>query len=257
MCFATMNLFEVEMGEKKEFSEKVKLKALLWSNRRCCICDKPCGLDIEVAHIDPEGGNGFKNAIPVCYLHHAQIGRYNEAHPRGNKYRIKELTKRREQIYEKYTRHLIPPLNFYIVPRQHDPPRLQYKFPRVGFIMENPKEFLPATFKVNIKVFLGGKNLGSVGNPRRPYYSNGIVWNLNAGHFFTGNFTLPKRCVDSEEELILEANVVAIDQYERSHELLLLCFNYVRPKDPGKNGWWYTEPTSFSELKKFMYPKLD
>ena len=35
MCFATMNLFEVEMGEKKEFSEKVKLKALLWSNRRC------------------------------------------------------------------------------------------------------------------------------------------------------------------------------------------------------------------------------
>lgn len=123
------------MARTKRFSEKVKLKCLLWSNRHCCICDKACGLDIEVAHINPKGGEVFENAIPVCYTHHAQIGRYNKEHPRGNKYRIIELTKRREQIYEKYTRHLVPPLLFYTVPRMGDPRPFSYELPRVGFII--------------------------------------------------------------------------------------------------------------------------
>ena len=100
------------MRRKKDFSEDIKLKCLLWSSRHCCACDTACGLDIEIAHIDPKGGEDFDNAIPVCYYCHAQIGRYNKEHPRGNKYRIKELKKRREQIYEKYTRHLVPPLLF-------------------------------------------------------------------------------------------------------------------------------------------------
>lgn len=65
------------MTRSKRFSEEIKLKALLWSNRHCCVCDKPCGLDIEIAHIDPTGGEIFDNAIPVCYTHHAQIGRYD------------------------------------------------------------------------------------------------------------------------------------------------------------------------------------
>lgn len=65
----------------KKFSEEDKLKCLLWSDRHCCVCDTPCGLDIEIAHIDPKGGEDFDNAIPVCYKHHAEIGRYNKEHP--------------------------------------------------------------------------------------------------------------------------------------------------------------------------------
>jgi hypothetical protein len=56
-----------EMGRAKDFSEDTKLKCLFWSARRCCVCDTACGLDIKVAQIDPNGGNDFENAIPVCY----------------------------------------------------------------------------------------------------------------------------------------------------------------------------------------------
>ena len=231
----------------KQFSEDVKLKCLLWSARHCCVCDKVCGLDIEIAHIDPTGGEVFENAIPVCYEHHAQIGRYNIEHPRGNKYRIKELKKRREQIYEKYTRHLVPPLLFYLAPRMGDPRHSQLRLPRVGFVIENHGGFLPARFKVNVRVFLGSEDIGQIVNPRKPYYSGGIIWNLNPGHTFFGNFGVHKKCVNSSEDLKIEVQVTVIDQYGRSHPLLPSCYNYVRDK-----GYWFTEPTSFNELKKFM-----
>jgi len=234
----------------KRFSEKVKTKCLLWSNRHCCICDKECGLDIEVAHIDPKGGEVFENAIPVCYTHHAQIGRYITEHPKGNKYRIIELTKRREQIYEKYTRHLVPPLLFYIVPRMSDPRPFAYELPRVGFVIENHGVNLRIRLKVRIRAFLGGKEINIQTDPRKPYYTEGITWNLNAGHNFFGNFSIDKKCVESKEDLILEVRVTAIDTYDRPHDLLPTCYTYVP-----KKKCWYTEPTSFEELSKFMYPK--
>jgi len=233
------------MRRKKDFSEETKLKCLLWSARHCCVCDKACGLDIEIAHIDPKGGNGFDNAIPVCYTHHAEIGRFNKEHPKGNKYRIKELKGRREQIYEKYTRELIPPLLFYLTPRKGDSEQFQLRLPRVGLIIENRGIFLPVKFKVYAQVFLGRKNLGLIKTPGKPYYSGGITWNLNAGHIFFGNFSVPEKCVQSTEDFRIEVKVIAIDQYDRPHELLPNCYTYVRDE-----GYWFTEPTSFSELRR-------
>lgn len=232
---------------RKEFSKKDKLKCLLWSGRHCCVCDTPCGLDIEIAHIDPKGGEDIDNAIPVCYKHHAEIGRYNKEHPRGNKYRIKELKQRREQIYEKYTRHLVPPLLYYLMPRLGDPRHSEVHLPNVGFVIENRGVFLPAKFKVNVRVFLGDEEVKSRIKPKRPYYADGIVWNLNAGHIFFGNFDIPRECVDSTEELRIEVQVTVIDQYDRLHKLLPNCFYYVKDK-----GCWYTEPTSFDELKEYI-----
>ena len=229
------------MGAGRKFSEKIKLKCLLWSDRHCCVCDKPCGLDIEIAHIDPTGGEKFDNAIPVCYQHHAEIGRYNEGHPRGNKYRIMELKKRREQIYEKYTRHLVPPLVFQLIPRKGEPKT--FHLPQVGFVMENHGRHLPARFKVKVRIFLGGNELKWRGSP---YYTERITWNLNAGHVFFGNFAVPKECVDSTEKLRTEIRVTVIDQYDRPHELLPECFTHVR-----KDNYWFAEPTSWSELKCF------
>jgi hypothetical protein len=238
------------MTKSKRFSEEIKLRALLWSNRHCCVCDNRCGLDIEVAHIDPTGGENFDNAIPVCYTHHAQIGRYNNEHPRGNKYRIIELKKRREQIYEKYTRHLIPPLLWYLVPRLGDPRPFEFELPRVGFVIENHGVHLPTKLKVMVSAFLGGKEIDVRINPKKPYYNQRITWNLNSGHNFYGNFSLDKRCVNSNDSLIVEVKITAIDTYERPHDLLPNCYTCVR-----KEKRWFTEPTSFDELKKYMYPK--
>ena len=238
------------MPETRRFSEKIKLKALLWSNRRCCVCDKPCGSDIEIAHIDPTKGNTFDNAIPVCYTHHAQIGRYNKEHPKGNKYRILELTKRREQIYEKYTRHLIPSLLWYLVPRMGDPRKFAIELPQVGFVIENHGAHLPVKLQIMVRAFLGGEEINVQTNPKKPYYNKGIIWNLNAGHNFFGNFRLENKCVTSDDHLCVEVRVTAIDPYERSHDLYPNCYTYARKKKS-----WFTEPTSFDELKKHMYQK--
>jgi len=240
------------VGKIEGFSEEDKIKVLLWSARHCCVCDKRCGLDIEIAHIDQKrkkGKNEIDNAIPVCYEHHAQIGRYvyDVEHPRGNKYRIKELKKRRDQIYDKYTRHLVPRLNFYLTPRRGDPSHLQFRLPRVGFVMENFGPFLPVRFKINVDVFLGSEKLKPILAPKRPYYTrDGIKWNLNAGLNFFGNFGIPEKCVGSKEGLLIELRVTVIDPYDRPHELLPICQRYVP-----KGKYWLTDPTSFSELKKF------
>ena len=73
------------------------------------------------------------------------------------------------------------------------------------------------------------------------------MWNLNPRHTFFGNFSVPKKCVDSGEDLKTEVNVTIIDPYDRSHELLPVCYTYVRDKK-----YWFTESTSFNELKRFM-----
>ena len=100
---------------KDDFSEEDKIKCLLWCNRHCCLCGKACGTDIEIAHIierAKENSNDIDNAIPLCYECHSEIGKYNKKHPKGNKYRPKELKARRDQIYEGQTRYLVPPIHF-------------------------------------------------------------------------------------------------------------------------------------------------
>ena len=175
------------------------------------------------------------------YKHHAEIGRYNDAHPRGNKYRIKELKMRREQIYEEHTRHLVPPIIFRLAPRKGES-RVSI-LPKVIFIVENHGIHLPTRLRVKVRLFLGSDE---VEWKVSPYYSGHITWNLNAGHNFRGNFEVPKECVDSPKNLRGEVQVTVIDQYDRPHELLPACFTYVRHKNH-----WFTEPTSWSELKRF------
>jgi hypothetical protein len=232
------------MKREKDFSENIKLRCLLWSDRHCCVCGKACGLDIEVAHIDPKGPITIENAIPACYNCHAALGRYFKGHPRGNKYRFEELRKRRNQIYERYTRHLVPE----ILPNMH--PRIneigQIHLPTVGFSITPLGHFIPARAKIIVRVFLGGRDLGVIPNPEKPYYCGGIRWSVNPGYTFGGNFSVPQKCVDSKENLILELRVTVIDPYDREHDLLPVCFTYVRQK-----GYWFMEPTAFSELKRF------
>ncbi len=137
------------------FKESDKLKCLLWCNRHCCVCGKSCGVDIEFAHIVPknkEGSGVIDNALPACYNCHARIEGYNKIHPRGNKYRIAELKARREQIYEKHTRDLVPPIRPHLY--QKDPNRT-LAFPDVGFLLIHGGSSLPVKVLVDLENEMG------------------------------------------------------------------------------------------------------
>lgn len=225
----------------KRFKEKDKLKMLLWSGRHCCICRKACGDTIEIAHIGPKGGNDIDNGIPVCHEHHIEIGRYNVKHPLGNKYRIKELKKIRDQAYEEYTRHLVPSMHFEItqVIRNNSLLPLR-KFPSIGFnltVGDSP----PVKAKVEVKIIHGGRNLG-IKKDKTGYYSGETEWNLTPNTITFGNFSVPKKCADSNKDLKLEVRVTLIDQYEREHKYPPHCWTYVR-----KGNYWFLEPRSFTK----------
>src|SRR5579864_329379 len=99
------------------FTPDTRRKVLLWCDRRCCLCKKACGVNIEVHHIDPQeqgGSDDIDNAIPLCFECHAFVQHYNDSHPRGNKYKPEELKARRDQVYEECTRHLVPPVHYEI-----------------------------------------------------------------------------------------------------------------------------------------------
>jgi len=110
---------------KYDFSDEIRNKCLLWCARHCCLSGKDCGIVTEIAHIDPKR-NDQENAIPLCYDCHAKIGQYSREHPRGNRFKAEELVPRREQIYDQYTRHLVPITTARIVQEDRD-------LPGVGF----------------------------------------------------------------------------------------------------------------------------
>jgi len=235
-----------------DFPEKVKIKCLLWSYRHCCLCGKECGTDIEIAHIEQNTDNSQDNAIPLCYQCHAEIGKYNKEHPKGNKYRPRELKTRREQIYEKYTMPLVPPVDYQLgAPRtreiyyhEKDP-----KKPRTGFTITNLGNSYPIKVRIEITTYIGDKKIGPIKTPIRPYYSGGLLWNLNPQHTMFGNFALKKEWLESSIQPILEVNITLIDIYERQHKLYPMCYRLAGLEE---RRFWNTEPTAYSELKKFM-----
>jgi hypothetical protein len=229
---------------RKNFKESDKVKMLLWSGRHCCICKKACGDSIEIAHIDPppKGGNDIDNGIPVCHDHHIEIGRYNDKHPLGNKWRIKELKKIRDQAYEEYTKHLIPKnVSFEITQVIRGNPLFPLrKFPNVGFnlsVGDSP----PIRAKVEVKIILGKRNLGII-RDETGYYSGGTEWNLQPNSTTFGNFSVTGNVADSTKDLWIEVRVTLIDQLDRLHKLPPLCWKYVR-----EHNHWYLEPRQFTK----------
>nr|MDO8098251.1 HNH endonuclease signature motif containing protein [Candidatus Njordarchaeota archaeon] len=221
----------------KEFSENVKLKCLLWSYRHCCLCGKQCGTDIEIAHIDRSqpAGDNIDNAIPLCYNCHAEIGRYNEDHPMGNKYRPEELKARREQIYETHTRHLVPPIHFelaQIIGRDPTGELIQRRLPDVGFNVTHYGDSLPVTVRVKAIMHRSGRNLGS---PQG--YDGSEAWNLNPRLAINGHFSLPQEAMQSDEPIEVHVSVAVIDEYEREHKLLPLGWTYKR-----EHNSWVLQP---------------
>ncbi len=84
------------------FPEKVKTNVLLRCKRCCCLCGKYAGIYMELHHIiqSADGGDDTEdNCIPLCLNCHGEVKSFDPHHPKGNKYRVQELKKRRDEIY--------------------------------------------------------------------------------------------------------------------------------------------------------------
>jgi hypothetical protein len=214
-------------SRKHDFAEGDKLKALLWCDRHCCLCGKAAGVGIEVAHLDPKRSDA-ENAIPLCFDCHAAVGHYNREHPKGRKYSILELQTRRDQIYEQYTRRLVPPVTYVI---QQGPRQL----PDVGFHISN----VGATYAVKARVVVTiAQGTQLFGNPKSGHYDGTFLWNLNPGSGVNGHFNLPKGIALSDRAPIrARVDVNLIDIYERDHSLLPVGFVL------NAGAEWYFEPS--------------
>ncbi len=210
-----------------EFVAQDKIRMLLWCARHCCLCGKPCGVDIEIAHIDEKGPAAIDNAIPLCYECHARIGHYNREHPRGNKYKPDELKARREQVYEHHTRHLVPPITFEIT--QDDGMR---KLPAVGFHILHHGNSLPVRALVRAEINLSGRTLGTP--PSSRLYDGSTPWHLNPRHGFNGWFAVHDEVAQSDGTLEIVMSVTVIDEYERRHQLLPVSWVHMR----AENAWF-------------------
>lgn len=220
---------ETMAKRKKEFSEEIRIKVLLWCDRHCCLCKKPCGVNIEVDHLVPiaKGGtNDIDNAMALCYDCHAGIHQYDRLHPRGTTYRIRELRERREQVYEEFTRHLVPPIDYRVTQDSR-------KFPDVGFVLRHLGDSLPVQVRTRLDIRLGSRSLGSPPG----HYSGAKPWRLNPRFVHSGHFEVPARAANSTARLEVEVDVTIIDIYDREHRLLPVGWVYKR--DPGT---WYFEP---------------
>ncbi len=85
------------------FSNQIKEKAYIASARRCCVCKKFKGRNIEVHHIVQKADGGkdtYENAIPLCFDCHAEAGHYNPRHPKGARYSPSELRAHRDAWYK-------------------------------------------------------------------------------------------------------------------------------------------------------------
>ncbi len=218
-----------------DFSDSDKLKCLLWCDRHCCLCGKSSGSTIEIAHIvpkkkrsNPEIISNIDNAIPLCLECQNDVEKYNQEHPRGNNYRIKELKSRRDQIFEKYTRHLIPPIHYEIT--QHKLRRL----PDVGFTLTHLGDSLPVKVLIALEIFLGNRSLGLI-NTENGLYSGKKYLNINPRGEFNGHFPIPNEAVNSNERIEIRINGIILDQYEREHHLLPIGWVYLRDR----NSWFY------------------
>lgn len=222
------------MKAKRKFKEEDKIKCLLWCDRHCCLCRKNCGLDIELAHINRklpnDKVNNIDNAIPLCYECHAEIGHYNDEEPRGNKYKPSELKSRREQVYEEFTRHLIPLIEFQVTQRTLDGGLR--KFPNVGFEIRHLESRLP----VKVLALVNLKNGKKTNNPGG-HYAKEQPWKMNPGFRIQGHFNVPQDLLKNGGRVSATVNVEIVDEYECRHPLLPM--EWVYEIDQPEKGWWY------------------
>lgn len=85
------------------FTPAIKQQVMIDSARHCCVCHRYKGIKMEVHHLIQHANGGddtYENAIPLCFDCHADAGHFNDRHPRGTKFSVKELIKARDSWYK-------------------------------------------------------------------------------------------------------------------------------------------------------------
>jgi hypothetical protein len=155
----------------------------------------------------------------------------------GQKIKPRELKARRDQIYEKYTRHLVPPIHYEVkrcvnLENKDDPSKAK-------FIVTHRGDCLAVPVLFQIEVFSDGTSVG-LAETENGLYSGKNYMNLNPRHIFEGWFPIPKwgQEVDLKNRIVVNVkNVTIRDQFERPHKLLPV--SWVRNKNTFN---WYFEP---------------
>jgi hypothetical protein len=140
------------------------------------------------------------------------------------------LKARREQVYEEFTRHLIPPV--YCDITNILSPTEKRQFPDAGFNLIHYGDSLP----VNVKTILEIIREGHPSLKLTGHYGGESFWNLNPRFRHAGHFTLPEVVYD-EPLIRVRVSVTVIDQYDREHKLLPVQFIYLKEGD-----YWFFEP---------------
>jgi hypothetical protein len=199
---------------------------------------------IELHHIVPAGDGGpdtEENAMPLCFDCHARVGHYNTSQPRGLKYKETELKKRRDQIYEEHTRHLVPPIAYEVFDRGLP------KVADLGFRVKNTGNTWPVRLRVIVDVFIDGELLLKPWSD--PLYRGLVLWNLNPGHGMNGHVELVPEAKDPTRKLRVGVHVTVIDIYEREHKLLPVTWAF----DYDAKSWWF-DPVDPALVRERLAP---
>lgn len=225
---------------RKTFKKKEKIQRLIWCDRHCCLCGKACALDIELAHIGKPEDNDIDNAIPVCYECHAKMGMYNELHPKGSKLHPEEIKSRREQIYEKYTRHYVAPIHYEISQtiQVNQASHREHSYPDVGFLVSNKSDHLDARLTIQLNGLLNHRKTDL--DIAEPLYRGEKAWNLNPLRGVLGHFVIRKPQLQElrpNDRLEIRVRIIQQDTVGRDHQLLEDGYVYNHTAN-----YWYFEP---------------
>jgi hypothetical protein len=166
-----------------------------------------------------------------------QVQHYNVLHPRGNRYAIKELKSRREQVYDQFTQHLVPPIHVEIT---QDLGRGQKRqLPMVGCNVTPVGTFLPVKARITLVPKRGTRAF----RLKRHHLAGSQLIHLNPGFTLRDNFSLPAGCWPGRGELSIRVDLPVTDPYGRVHDLLPVHFVFRRKgKGKDKEEYWFLRP---------------
>jgi hypothetical protein len=155
--------------------------------------------------------------MPLCFECHAKVSHYDNAQPLGTKFKPEELKKRREQVYEEYTRHLVPALSYKVWqgPRQ---------LPDVGFIVHHIGVAPSVQLLVTLDQYIDGISRDNL--IVDPIYRGKLRWNLNPSEGVNGHFSVADDACRDGADVRVEVNIVIYDVYDRPHRLFPVTYVY-------------------------------
>jgi hypothetical protein len=144
-------------------------------------------------------------------------------------FKPEELKKRRDQIYEEFTRHLVPALSYRVLQSNQS---VRRTLPDVGFSISHPGDTPPVKLLVTLDTYING-TIDTV-DDIYSMYRGGIMWNLNPKEGVHGHFPVPNAACQVNADVRVGVRIVIYDCYERPHKLLPVTYVY----DRENNEWW-------------------